>query len=532
MKKTILFAIIILLIPLVNAACPGCAPPAGGNLTYINITGSISSSNWQGYAGIITYGTGPNAPTNVTAKGSNVTGQGIHFQIPCNNPAAITGFVLFSNSSSAPIGLVPGNLTQLDAYVPGLDNGTLTFTSTSTFNFPSAGIVAGVPTAYTFVNSAPQNTTFREGYFNDAAGNRVFATEINFVPPPGYNTNKFSYQIMLAAPNFTTVPYYIYADLTAVCPTPPTGGGGGGGAGRCEEKWDCTHWGPCINGIEKRNCTQTVQCPYYTSGYFPPTERTCDTPGYETPPTIPEEITIEEVPFEQIFKQTEITAPKIDLFALNPNKFLMALKNDNEFSLENLRLTIDIPEIHTKIMPIHHYKDFLWKSLWLTGWSLRPFREKNYPWKVKVPKNFRISPLSSAKQEITITSPAVLPQEMTASLTLLMGEKTIETINVPMQIKINEFDAGYSYDAEREIFALFFIIDNRGKPAKENAFIEFNLDSKLVEYYGPYNFPANEVTIMAQEYNIGSLKGEYELKAVLYDDTTTHEVKKQCIISE
>jgi len=524
MKITILFAVFFLLIPIAHAACPGNHTAAGGNLTYINITASIFAGDWQGYAGIITYGTGATAPTTVNATGDNVSGQGLHFQIPCNNPKSITGFVLFSNSSSAPVGLVPGNLTQLDAFVPGLENGTLTFTDTSTFVFPSAGTIAGVPTTYTFVGSAAQNASFREGYFNDAAGNLVFATEINFVPKTGYNFSSFNYQSMLAAPNYSTVPYYIFTDLTAVCPKLPSGGGGGGG--QYPETWRCGNWSPCINGIQRRNCTQLVYN-RYASGYFPPTERICGTPGFDL-----QEITIDDVQFEQIFEQTSMIVPKLDLLALWPNTFVLSMKNDNEFSLENLRLTIDLPEVITKIIPIHHYTNVLWKSLWLNGWSLRPFREKNYPWRVDIPDKFRISPRSSEKQKITITPPAVLPQEMTASLTLLMGEKTVETITVPMQIKVNEFDAGYSYDTEREIFTLFFIVDNTGKPAKESAFIEFGLDSKLVEYYGPYDFPANEVTIMAQEYNIGSLKGEYELKAVLYDDTTSNEVKKQCIISE
>lgn len=529
MKKTILFAIIILLIPIVNAACPGNHTAAGGNLTYINITGSISSSNWQGYAGIITYGTGANAPTNVTAQGSNVTKQGIHFQIPCNNPTSITGFVLFSNSSAAPIGLVPGNLTQLDAFVPGLDNGTLTFTSISAFNFPSAGIVAGVPTAYTFVNSAPQNTTFREGYFNDAAGNRVFATEINFVPPPGYNTNKFSYQAMLAAPNFTTVPYYIYADLTAVCPQPPSGGGGGG-AGRCEEKWDCTHWGPCIDGIQTRDCTQTVHCPYYTSGYFPPTEKVCD--SQPTKETKTESITIEEYPLEERLENIEMTVPdKIIAKILEKSMFEIKLNNENKVSLENMEIKLEIPQLFTDYLPIHQYLNIFWNYAAIYGWSIRNRMPKQVSWQIKSEK-FRLSPQSTTAKQIEIIPPAIFPQEIESTATLFLGDIELDTKKIPIHPELNEFDAGYSFNPQTNAFTLFFIVDNRGKPAKENSFIEFNLDSKLVEYYGPYDFPANKVTIMAQEYNLGSLKGEYELKAVLYDDKTSNEVKKQCIISE
>ena len=89
MNKTIFFAIFILLIPLAYAACPGNHTAAGGNVTYINITGFVTAGDWQGYAGIITYGTGATAPTTVNATGSNVSGQGFHFKIPCNNPLSI-----------------------------------------------------------------------------------------------------------------------------------------------------------------------------------------------------------------------------------------------------------------------------------------------------------------------------------------------------------------------------------------------------------------------------------------------------------
>jgi len=527
MKITIFLALFILLVPIAYAACPGNHTAAGGNVTPINITMIRTAGDWQGYAGIITYGTGATAPTTVNATGSNVSGEGLHFQIPCNNPTSITGFVLFSNSSSAPVGLVPGNLTQLDAFVPGLENGTLTFTQTSIFNFPSAGVVAGVPTTHTYVNSGPQSTNFREGYFNDAAGNIVFATEINFVPPPGYNTSRFSYQALLAAPNYSTVPYYLFTDLNATCPgpTPPSGGGGGGG-GYYPETWNCGNWTICIDNIQRRNCTQTVYNKY-SSGYFPPTERICGTPGFKQ-----QEITIEDARFEQIYDQTTMVVNKLDVTALWPNTFMISMRNDNDFSLENLRITLDLPEIMSKLLPIHQYTNVLWKSQWLTGWSLRPFRARSYPWRLDLPTGFRISPQSSSVPEMTITPPAMIPQEVNAALTLWMGEKTIETINVPINVRVNEFDVGYSYDAEREIFALFFIVDNRGKPAKESAFIEFNIGIKLAEYYGPYDFPADEVTILAQEYNLKPLNKEYELKAVFYDDTKYNEVRKQCIISE
>jgi len=534
MKQLTWIITLILLLPVVLSATPGSAPAPGGNITQLLIFAGPKTPNWQGYAGIITYGTGATAPTTVNATGSNVSGQGLHFQIPCNNPTAITGFVLFSNSSAAPAGLVPGNLTQLDAYVPGTENGTLTFTKTSTFNFPSAGPVNNVPTTNTYVNSMPQNTSFREGYLNDAAGNIVFATEIHFVPPVGYNGSSFSYQIMVAAPNYSTVPYYIFTDLTAVCP--PSGGvGGGGSAGRCEEKWDCTPWGPCENRIQTRECKQVVHCPYYSSGYLPPTERTCGEKPVEQEKEPPEHnITIEEFPLEETLENITMSAPdNILLTAMNPGTIEVMIQNNNKISLEKMRLDLDIPETKTKYQPIHQFKTLLWDSPGLAGWSIRKRMKNKYPWKIKS-EQFRTSPQSTLARTIEITPPPMMPQTIESILTLSTGKFKIKTKTIPLQIEVNEFDAGYSFDPQTNTFTLFFIVDNRKKPAKQNTFIEFNLNkgknTKLAELYGPYNFPADKVTILSQAYNT-RMTGEYDIKARLHNTKEKKEVERKCIIS-
>ncbi|MBW2974027.1 hypothetical protein KY346_06595 [Candidatus Woesearchaeota archaeon] len=536
MKKILLlFAMISLIIPIVYAPPPGSAFAPGGNITQINISGVIITPHWQGYAGIMTYGVNPTAPTTVNATGSNVTGQGFHLQTICNNPASIVGFILFSNSSANPVGLVPGNLSILDAMIPSTENGSATFTKTSNFNFPSAGIVNNVPTTHTYINSAAQNTTFREGYFNDAAGNIVFATEVNFVPPQGYNTSSFSYQIMVAAPNFTTLPYYIFSDLNVTCPpSPGPGGVGGGGAGRfCVEQWECDEWGPCINGIQKRTCKKTRICPLYSSGYEPPTEMSC---GDYTPekPEYQEEIIEKKISFEDIFNNIELIVPEyLDVIALKPETFGAGVRNNNDISLENMNFQLDFPETMSSFLPIHQFKNVLWDSLGI-GWHLRPFKQKKQSWKFKAPQGLRISPHSEYSGDITIMPPAMLPQEVPAALTLLMGERTVKTEFIKIRSAVDGFDAGYDFNPETKLLTLFFIVDNRGKPVKKNTFIEFNLNkgrcTKIAELYGPYNFPANEITILAQEYKM-SITGEYELKARLHNMKEENEVNKKCIIS-
>ena len=537
MRKIIWLLALILTLPLVFAASPGSASAPGGNITQLLIFAGPKTPNWQGYAGIITYGTGATAPTTVNATGSNVSGQGLHFQIPCNNPTAITGFVLFSNSSAAPAGLVPGNLTQLDAYVPGTENGTLTFTQTSTFNFPSAGAVNNVPTTYTYVNSMHQNTSFREGYLNDAAGNIVFATEVNFVPPVGYNGSSFSYQIMVAAPNYSTVPYYIFTDLTAVCP--PSGAvGGGGAAGRCEEKWDCTLWGPCIDGVQTRECNQVVHCPYYTSGYFPPTERTCgEKPTEQAEEPSKYNVTIEEFPLEETLENITMTAPdKILLTAMKPGIAEIMIQNDNKISIEKMNLQLDIPEIITKYSPLHPLKTMLWANTGINGWSIRKRMQDKYPWKIKS-EQFRTSPQSTLARTIDITPPPIMPQTIESVLTLSTGDFELKTKAIPLQIEVNEFDAGYSFDLQTNALTLFFIVDNRGKPAKKNAFIEFNLNkgkkTTIAELYGPYNFPEDKVTILSQAYKLskGVIGKEFEMKATINNGKYSNEVERKCIIS-
>ena len=55
-------------------------------------------------------------------------------------------------------------------------------------------------------------------------------------------------------------------ELTAQSTTPPSSGGGGGGGSttriieKCTYLWDCTPWGVCADGKQKRICTNTGTC--------------------------------------------------------------------------------------------------------------------------------------------------------------------------------------------------------------------------------------------------------------------------------
>ena len=535
MKQIIFCTLLLLLLPIVYAFPPGSAPAGGGNVTLITIFGGMSATDWQGYTGIMTYGIGPTTPTTVNATGSNVTGQGFHLQTICNNPVSITGFILFSNSSAAPIGLTAGNLSKLDAVIPGPENGTLTFCKTSMFNFPSAGAVNNVPTTNTFVNELPQNTSFREGYLNDAAGNIIFATEINFVPIPGYNQSSFTYQVMLAAPNYSTVPYYIFSDLNVQCPVPPgpAAGGGGGSAGRfCTEQWQCDDWGPCIDGVQRRTCRKTRTCPTYSSNYEPPTEMKCGEYKPERP-EYQQEIKEEKITFDDLFKNIELIVPeKLEAIIMQTKSFEAKVQNKNDISLENMNIKMDFPERISNFLPIHQYKTILWNALRI-GWQPRPFKQNIYNWQTITETPFKISPGEMRNTEVQIISPPMLPQEVPATISLFMGERIIKTKPIQIQTKTQEFDAGYVYNPETNRLSLFFIVENTGKPAKENAFIEFNLGTELVELFGPYKIPAGQTIILAQEYALSpKLAGkQYEMKAKLYSDKII-EVNKKCIISE
>ena len=131
----------------------------------------------------------------------------------------------------------------------------------------------------------------------------------------------------------------------------------------------------------------------------------------------------------------------------------------------------------------------------------------------------------------------LLPQKINAALTIMAGEQDIVTKNFVLDVEVNEFDAWYDYNPSKNVFTLFFIVDNRGKPVMKNTFIEFNLNrgksTKLAELYGPYNFPEDKVTIIAQEYTLskGFIGEEFDLKAVINNGKYSNEVKRKCIIS-
>ena len=87
-------------------------------------------------------------------------------------------------------------------------------------------------------------------------------------------------------------------------PSPPGGGGGGGGGGfvpptteepedeeetteqGCQERWTCSEWGECENGIQTRTCTDQNNCG--TKNNEPFLSQPCTTVGVE------EEVTPED----------------------------------------------------------------------------------------------------------------------------------------------------------------------------------------------------------------------------------------------
>jgi hypothetical protein len=189
----------------------------GGYVTYLNLNVQQQTSHWTGFFGEFVFAPQSQAPTSVTAGGGNLTLQNFIFTTSCAGPTNISGVIMFTNSSSLPTGLVPGNLTMLNNSVPGvLDSPSNTFTQLSSYVI-GGNTINNVPTTYTYINSSPQNTSFKEGYLQDSNGNLVFVSVIeeNIL---GFNQSTYDFQIMTPVLNFGPTSYNVFADFTYNCP--------------------------------------------------------------------------------------------------------------------------------------------------------------------------------------------------------------------------------------------------------------------------------------------------------------------------
>lgn len=495
-EAAIILALIFLTLIAVDAAPPGSAIAEGGNITPLSLSVKTLTQRWQGLPGNIIITT-PFAPPNVTAYGGNVTETDINLSSPCPNPT-ITGYIIFSNSSSPPIGLVAGNLVQLDNFVLGTnDSATKTFTLTSTFTINGV-TVANVPTTYTYVNQAPQQSKFREGYFNDASGNIVFAVEI-YQPTTGYNSSFFEYQALLPVNNKTATLYYLSTDLNIVCPGPGGPGGGGSATRGCMQLWRCTPFGPCINGLQYRNCTS--HCGNFTG---PPLTRIC---AQEQAPTeITEKELIEEKHKE---KELNITIPRIQAYLGEQFTIKAIVTNPNPFSIEDLSLRIRSQQYYQPLIPLH--KNPFYPEMFKTI----PFDKLTIETTLtQKPEMMRINPEETFIIPLTATAPIIKPATITSLLEAVTYNMPKGATQVLIDIEARPFKV-FSTKTNTKT-DLIIVIDNRNQPEqKVNVEIDYNKGrkTKFMELY-TLKLPANEVAMYGYTYitpfDYDSIIGRYK----------------------
>ncbi len=516
MNKLILALALLLAIPAVSAV--NFTTAVGGNITELNITVRQITANWQGFTGQVTFSTAVTTPGNVTATGSLVNGTNILFNVPPNTISA-TGFIIFSNASGAIVNLTAGNLTLLDSLVgAGDDSATNTFTQTSTFTVLGSTIT-GVPTTFTNVNNQSQNVTFREGYFNDAFGNLVFVVAIES-DATGFDAATKDYQAILAAPNFSSVLYFLFSDLTTTQAAPPTAaGGGGGGIYQCTQRWACEPWTPCgpLN-LKYRNCGQQHRCPTQRP-IMPPTVQAClygELPRVERP----QEIVPTDILTPAFIANVQLLTPnRIAGIAGKRTEFNAQLKNNNELSVESVRYDITGPVIVTEYYPLHPFKRLFWDQQQLLGWSyhgkINP-RVLDWDWDVPAPLE-QLLPKTTDTVTFGVVPPAIKPQAVDLSVSAYSGDVLLRARTVPMDVDVADFHVDYEYEPDSQLLSVFFIIDNR-RQEKKHINIELNIaqnrQTELAEYYGPYTVPANNVLLLAQEYKLSNdLIGDYVISA-------------------
>jgi len=470
--RTFLLAVLLLalLAPFTSAAN---VTAEAGNVTRVTINIPTNQTrHWQGFAGRIVFGTNASAPAVLNATGGRVNGSTLFFQIDCDNPTSATGFVFLSNSSANPANLTAGNLTRLDAFVGGTDDrASNTFTTTSTFAL-TQGTVTGVPTVFSFVNETVQSSAFREGYFNQG-NDLVFATVIE-QDLHGYNTSFFDYQALVPAPNQSTVQYFIVGDVTFTCPanvTPGVGGGGGGG---------------------RRGALIRPRPTIITRPPARPLPPEIKVPRIEYPEQLPQYIELIIEPARELVRQLHVMHGKII--------------NRNALDIGDVRIDVRIPEILQTFAPAHPYPLLFWNTL-LSGWSERGAVEsETTQWAVSDLPHFDWIPaVSETPFTFLLTPPLMQPKTEEITGTAYSGEVSIATDTASFDVAVPPF-AVYAREKNPGVFALYFVVDNRGGKEKSiniEVMLNKGRSTLIAEMLGPLRVPEDSAVIFAHEYRLG-----------------------------
>lgn len=483
----------------------------GGNISTVNMCLLSQTRHWQGYAGRVYYGTAPQTPAGVNATGGLVNGTNINFTIACDNPTYVSGYIAFSNSSNPPIGLVPGDLGILDTLSGNkTDSGSKTFTYVSNFDLPS-GTINNVPTTFSYVTQDAQNISFREGYFNQ--GNDLVFVTIIENGALGYNSSFFDFQALLMAPNQTTVPYYLFADLNFSCPVPPGPpgqGGAGGYPGVCIMFWVCDPWGACQDdGFQYRQCRPRIECPNMTGRLRPPQVRQCQ-PREEMPEVIPE---------NKIFMPGFIGNLSLNLtpgggYILEPAVMNGTFRNNNYLSVEDVTYKVTTPKIYTAFANAHPAPMVLWNTA-ISGWKDHGHAEaRALDWFVIPPEPLpRLNPRTTAPYYFTVIPPVMQPKIVDIGIDAYSGPSRVKSTIAPLTVEVHPFQVAAEWRMPG-VVTLYFVVDNRGSKEKDiNIGFDLNRGRSTLtaELLGPLRVPADTVAIYGHEYRLGKSAQKAEI---------------------
>lgn len=441
----------------------------GGNITPLSkVAVEAQTTRWDGIVGQVVIGA---LPPEVNATGGNIRGITLNASAPCSVPTNVTGTILFSNSSQTISGLVAGNLTLLDQFTGGThDAASNTFKRNESWTFGTT--IPLVPTTNTYVNSTNQTRVFREGYFNDAFGNIIFAVDVDF-QEPGYNLSKFDFQALLPTNNTIPVEYFVTANLNITCPplpVPPPSFGGGGATRRCIGLWNCTAWGPCSAGIQTRVCEIAAR-----GGCRPPAKPSQIRDCIET---FPEQSLAQLIPQSEAIR--ELQERKLYLLVQNitaqagaRQKLNATIINPNSQSEELVRATLDLPRKYYRTRRFHK-NPILYK---LAGSIPYGILNPEHAWKIKAPEPVQIPPKSKKTLEISFLAPFTPPQKITGQAQAYTGD--VHRASSPIEIKIDSAPIYIIHRREKKSrTATIMLITKSDKRTKAELEIDFNSKRK------------------------------------------------------
>jgi hypothetical protein len=296
------------------------------------------------------------------------------------------------------------------------------------------------------------------------------------------------------------------------------------GGAACTSNWQCSGWNVCINGTQKRTCSDLNSCG--TLSGKPAESQSCGAqPAIPTPPS--EEYPAEITPEGYVMTEGEGVSAEIpkamEVSALEKTKVRLKIKNTLNVPLENVDVKVNVPKSDYTPTPMHPYPTLGWSpaiAAVLGGIGIKS--EADYSglsgWKISISHYDKIDAGQEIELPLEFTVPLFKDKNQIVTVEIIKDGKIILTQQVPVEILSSKFFA--AVDSKSDKLKDVYVGYDNSNGVERKVTIEFAIikgsKTLVFDYLGPYTIKANGRLFIAQEYELSKkLASESGLKLSL-----------------